>query len=443
MTSNKKHAAEASEIAERASKLASEAAAAAKQAAAAAQEAAAIVLANERDGARPSVRRSGPKCLITGGCGFIGHHTVEHFVKNTDFQIIVLDKLSYASKGYDRLRDTGVFHLIQTFCFDLSNPVPPGLFYELGAEDIEVVVHIAAETHVDNSITTPVPFVENNIKSTLHLLEFARRLPKLKNFVYFSTYEVYGSAADGEAFKEGDPHKPSNPYSASKSAAEMICLSYYNTYGIPLIVMNVMNAFGERQHPEKFIPLCMNKVRRGEEITIHSYAGSGRPGSRWYIHARNIAASVLFVLAHGTHGEKYNVQGEIELDNLELAQFIASELQKPLIYKMHDDPVTRPGHDLRYALDGDKLRELGFELPLTFWDSLRKTIAWTLENDDWLDVGSFGRQGPDDFEEQGIGPMSTLKPGGGIKEVLEGRGGASGRDSAGVVREAGLLKSKL
>ena len=111
-------------------------------------------------------------------------------------------------------------------------------------------------------------------------------------------------------------------------------------------------------------------------------------GSRWYIHARNIAASVLFVLANGTHGEKYNVQGEIELDNLELAQYIANELGQPLKYKMHDDPITRPGHDLRYALDGDKLRLLGFKLPLTFWESLRKTIAWTLENDDWLDVDS-------------------------------------------------------
>ena len=176
-------------------------------------------------------RSTRPKCLITGGCGFIGHHVVEHFCKHTDYQVVVLDRLSYASKGYDRLRDTGYFHQLETYSYDLSNPMPPGLFYEMGALEIEVVLHIAAETHVDNSIDTPVPFVENNIKSTLNLLEFARRLPRLKNFIYFSTDEVYGSAAEGEAFKEGDPHKPSNPYSASKSAAEMICHSYYNTYG--------------------------------------------------------------------------------------------------------------------------------------------------------------------------------------------------------------------
>jgi dTDP-glucose 4,6-dehydratase len=369
------------------------------------------------------------KCLITGGCGFIGHHVVEHLVRNTDFQVIVLDKLSYASKGYDRLRDTGVFHKIQIFCFDLNNPMPPGLFYEMDAPQIEVILHIAAETHVDNSIDTPVPFVENNIKSTLNLLEFARRLPMLKNLIYFSTDEVYGSAAEGQAFKEGDPHKPSNPYSASKSAAEMICHSYYNTYGIPLVVMNVMNAFGERQHPEKFIPLCINKVLRGETITIHAYNGAVRAGSRWYIHARNIAAAVLFVLQHGKHGEKYNVQGEIELDNLEIAQFIAKELGKPLKYKMHDNPVSRPGHDLRYALDGDKLRELGWKLPLTFYDSLRKTIRWMVQNPEWLDEKNF--RGGLEFEA-GTGrempmPRGAVAPGAGVRSVVESSGAVLAR----------------
>ena len=152
-----------------------------------------------------------PKCLITGGCGFIGHHVVEHFCRNTEYQVIVLDKLSYASKGYDRLRNTGVFHQIETFCFDLNNPMPPGLFYEMDATGIEVILHIAAETHVDNSIDTPVPFVENNIKSTLNLLEYARRLPSLKSFIYFSTDEVYGSAAEGEVWTTRPPLAPLFP----------------------------------------------------------------------------------------------------------------------------------------------------------------------------------------------------------------------------------------
>ena len=299
--------------------------------------------------------------------------------------------------------------------------MPPGLFFEMDATEIEVILHIAAETHVDNSIDTPVPFVENNIKSTLHLLEFARRLPKLKNFIYFSTDEVYGSAAEGEAFKEGDPHKPSNPYSASKSAAEMICHSYYNTYGIPLVTMNVMNAFGERQHPEKFIPLCINKIARGEEITIHAYTGSLKAGSRWYIHARNIAAAVLFVLEHGEHGEKYNVQGEIELDNLEVAQFVAKELGKELKYKMHDNPTSRPGHDLRYALDGEKLATLGWKLPLTFYDSLRRTIRWMVQNPDWLDEKNFGRAEGQEMPAQSgptLAKAGVVAPGAGVRSVV-------------------------
>jgi len=340
----------------------------------------------------PAAQR--PRCLITGGCGFIGHHVVEHFVRNTDYDIVILDKLSYASKGYDRLRDSGIFHLVQSYCVDLSNPIPPGLQYELGADRIEVILHLAAETHVDNSIDDPVPFVENNIKSTLHLLEYARKLPALKHLIYFSTDEVFGSADDGAAFKEGDAHNPSNPYSASKSAAEMICQSYHNTYALPIITMNVMNAFGERQHPEKFIPLCINKILKGDEITIHAHPGAQRSGSRFYIHARNIAASVLFVLTNGEIGEKYNVQGEKELDNLEVAQFIADELGMPLKFKMHDAPESRPGHDLRYALDGTRLREMGWELPLTFEQSLRKTIQWTRSNSAWLDTESFNKSVP-------------------------------------------------
>ena len=154
-------------------------------------------------------------------------------------------------------------------------------------------------------------------------------------------------------------------------------------------VMNVMNAFGERQHPEKFLPLCINKILKGEMITIHSYKGAKKAGSRFYIHARNIAAAVLFVLEQGELGGKYNVQGEAELDNLEVAQFVAKELGMPLHYKMHDDPETRPGHDLRYSLDGSKLRDMGWKLPLTFEESLRKFIHWTVANPSWLRLDGY------------------------------------------------------
>ena len=365
---------------------------------------------------KPMGKGDRPRCIITGGCGFIGHHVVEHFVKGGQYDIVVLDKLSYASKGYDRLRDTGVFHLIECHCVDLANPIPPGLFYELGSEKVECILHMAAETHVDNSIESPVSFVDNNIKSTLNLLEYARRLPRLSHFIYFSTDEVFGSAAEGEAFVETAAHNPSNPYSASKSAAEMICQSYHNTYGVPLMVMNVMNAFGERQHPEKFIPLCIQKIRDGETITIHAYKGAVKAGTRFYIHARNIAAAVMFTLKNGTLGEKYNVQGEAELDNLTVAQFVARELGKELKYKMHDAPESRPGHDLRYSLDGSKLRALGWKLPLTFEDSLRKTISWTLANPSWLDVESFkGMPRADDA------PPIVRTAGAGVSAAIQGR----------------------
>jgi len=235
-----------------------------------------------------------------------------------------------------------------------------------------------------------VPFVKNNVNSTLHLLEFARLCPNLEHIIYFSTDEVFGSAADGQEFKEDDRHLPSNPYSASKSSAEMVCQSYYNTYNLPIITMNVMNAFGERQHPEKYIPICISKILNGEQITIHSYPGGQRSGSRFYIHARNIAAAVLFVLRNGSVGEKYNVRGEREVDNLEIAKFVANVLGRELKYTMHDAPQTRPGHDLRYALDGQKLADMGWRLPLTFEESLRNTIRWTVQNPAWLQADSFG-----------------------------------------------------
>lgn len=229
-----------------------------------------------------------------GGCGFIGHHAVEHFALNTPNRIVIIDKLSYASRGFERLKDSGIMDRVTCWPIDLCTPITPGMRLLLQPDRIEFIIHMAADTHVDNSISDPVPFVQNNVNSTLQLLEFARTLPNLKRFVYFSTDEVYGPAEDGfVGFSEWDRHRPSNPYSASKSAAEAICYSYYNTYGVPLMSCNVMNAFGERQHPEKFIPLAINKIMNGEAITIHAHpqalGAPMRAGSRFYIHARNVS----------------------------------------------------------------------------------------------------------------------------------------------------------
>ena len=331
------------------------------------------------------------KIIVTGGCGFIGHHFVEHVHKNTDWDIIIIDKLSYASNGFERLRDTETINdnsknsRVKVFTSDLILPLSDGLIKEIGT-DVDYIVHMAAETHVDNSIKDPKLFIKNNIDSTFNLLEYARNyLKNLKTFFYFSTDEVFGPALGNTLYKEWDRHKPTNPYSASKSAAEQICVAYENTYKTPLMIVNVMNAFGERQHVEKFIPLCIKKIMNNEKIYIHSYPDKKTSGTRFYIHGRNIAEAVLFLIKNGKIGEKYNISGEREVSNLEMAQMIAKIMHKELDYEMVDFHSDRPGHDLRYGLDGTKLFEMGFKLPLNFEESLRKTVEWTLQNLKWLE----------------------------------------------------------
>lgn len=327
------------------------------------------------------------KILITGGCGFIGHHFVQHIYKNTDWDIIIIDKLTYAAKGLDRIRDLGYLHdsRVNFFCYDLINPISDGLKKEIG-EDLDIIVHMAAESHVDNSISDPVMVTKNNVLSTLYLLEYARTLDKLTTFFYFSTDEVFGPAPKGVSYGEWDRHRPTNPYSASKAAAEDICIAYENTYKVPIIIVNVMNAFGERQHVEKYIPMTVKKILAGEEILIHS-SKDMKPGSRFYIHCRNIAEGVLFLLKNGKIGEKYNITGEREVDNLEMAQIIAKALDKPLKYKLIDFHSNRPGHDLRYALDGQKIFKMGWTMPYKFEESIQNTIKWMADPDhqEWLD----------------------------------------------------------
>ena len=322
--------------------------------------------------------------LVTGACGFIGHHFIEHVLINTDWNILILDKLTYASYGLKRLKDIEALNnkRVKIYTYDLSHSLSIGLRQELN--EINYIVHMAADTHVDNSISDPVPFIKNNVMSTVHLLEFARKLHTLEIFFYFSTDEVYGPALNNKLFKADDRHNPTNPYSASKSAAEQICVAYGNTYKIPIMRINVMNAFGERQHIEKFIPKTIKNILQGKKILIHSYPDKKRSGTRFYIHARNISAGVLFLLKNGKIGESYNLTGEKEISNLEMAQYIAKFMNKPLKYELIDFHSSRPGHDLRYGLDGNKMKNMGWILPLNFKESLKKTVLWTLENDSWL-----------------------------------------------------------
>lgn len=325
--------------------------------------------------------------MITGGCGFIGHHLVEHILVNTNWNIIVIDKLSYASDGMNKLRDIGAIKndRVKVFPVDFTMPFSEGLRDEIGC-DVNIIAHLGAESHVDNSISNPRLFFHNNINGTVELLEYSKTLKNLEIFFYFSTDEVFGPAPKNTFFSEWDRHKPTNPYSASKSAAEAICISYENTYSLPIMIVNNMNVFGERQHYEKFVPQTIRKILLNEKVLIHTDKTKKNPGSRFYIHARNVCASLLFLLENGKIGDKYNIVGEKEVDNLSLAKFIAKVLKRDLIYEPIDFHSSRPGHDLRYALDDKNLKTLGWVQPKNFEESLKKTILWTVENKKWINL---------------------------------------------------------
>lgn len=325
------------------------------------------------------------KVLITGICGFIGHHVAEHFLINTDFELIGIDKLSYASNGFNRLRDAiGYPHpRVKLFSTDFTQEFPAGLIKEIGP--VDYIFHLGAETHVDRSIDDPAPFVMSNVIGTMHLLNYARKLVYLKKFFYFSTDEVFGPAPAGVEYEEWDRYNATNPYSASKAAGEQLALAYANTYQLPVVVTRTMNCFGERQHPEKFIPSVINKVLNGKEVLIHANAAKTKAGSRFYIHCRNVASALLFLIDSANGRDAYHIVGEREVDNLDMARFIARVLDKPLYYELIDFHSSRPGHDLRYALSGGKMEKMGWRIPKTFEVSLEKTIRWYVDNPKWLD----------------------------------------------------------
>jgi len=337
--------------------------------------------------------------LITGGCGFVGHHFVEYFLKETDWRISVFDKLTYASNGFDRLRDINVYDddRVTVFTPDITQEIPTGVRREL--HDVNYICHLAAETHVDNSITDPMCFVMSNVVGTARMLEFARTLD-LAAFHYFSTDEIFGPArmqddieiADGltrcskYTYREWDRYDSTNPYSATKAGGEELCLAYANTYNLPLFITHTMNCFGERQHTEKFIQLVINAVLDGKTVQIHSDSTGQVSGTRYYIHCRNVANAVHHLMDKFDQREKYNIVGEQEVSNLELALMIADIMGKELKYEMVDFHSSRPGHDLRYSLDGTKMDLLGWKPPLSFEKSLESTVNWMLANPKWLSV---------------------------------------------------------
>lgn len=338
--------------------------------------------------------------LITGGAGFIAHHVIEKILRETDWKIICLDRLDI-SGNLNRLADMLmpidprlVSHRLRIVFHDLKAEINSQIAHDIG--DVDIVLHLAAGSHVDRSITYPMEFVQDNVIGTVNMLDYARKYhPNLERFVYFSTDEIYGIAPPGVAYKEYDRYNSTNPYSASKAAAEEFCVAYENTYKMPIVVTHTMNVFGERQHPEKFIPATIQKVRDGETVVIHADPTRTVAGSRMYIHAKDVAEGLMFILGlpqdykhQGDYGHahcpKFNLVGTEEIDNLTLAQMIAQAVGNELKYEMTDFHTSRPGHDMRYALDGGLLKELGWEPKIKLSERIKEVVDWTLHNERWL-----------------------------------------------------------
>jgi dTDP-glucose 4,6-dehydratase len=325
--------------------------------------------------------------LVTGGMGFIGSHIVEGILKDTDWNIVVLDRLDISGNP-NRLEDIDVWnkfkHRVRFVWWDLKAELNDFVKNQIG--QVDYIWHLAASSHVDRSIENPMSFVMDNVVGTCNLLNYARTVENLKLFIYFSTDEVFGPAPEGTAYKEWDRYKSGNPYAASKAGGEELAIAFENTYKLPVIVTHTMNVAGCRQHPEKFIPMCIRKIFLGETITIHSNQDKTKAGTRFYIHARNVCQALLFLTNNGESGNKYNIVGDQEVSNLELAQMIAKVVGKELKYEMVDFHSSRPGHDLRYALDGTKLKSLGFTYPIDFEKTLEHIVTWSLKpkNRHWI-----------------------------------------------------------
>lgn len=333
------------------------------------------------------------RVLLTGGGGAIGVHVIAHLMTETDWEVVVLD--SFRHKGWkDRIltvcRDQPQWNeRVRIIQHDICCPIGDPLKKAIGP--IDYVLHLAALSDVFFSVENPVYVVKNNVDSTLVMLEYARETsPEV--FLYFSTDEVYGPVPHHEAHPEWDTHRPSNAYAASKAASEDICYSWWRSYDVPLIITNTMNNFGEMQAPSKFPAMVQRKLQRGEKVIVH-----GTPteiGSRFYIHSRNTADALLYILrnlpphrhALGELDEpdRYHIVGDVNWDNLELAQLIAELMGRELDYELVDFHHDNPAHDIHYGLQDNKLRRSGWSMPVSSLDSLRNTIKWQQENPEWL-----------------------------------------------------------
>lgn len=313
------------------------------------------------------------RILVTGGCGFIGSHLIDQLIEE-GHQVLNIDCLTYAgfAKNTEHHTDNGDYDFVK---LDLCIKKRTALAYVVRGFDPEIVFHLAAETHVDNSIKIPTIFVDTNVYGTHHMLMACTPLKNLKKFIYISTDEVYGSTLT-EPFTETSPIKPNSPYSASKASGDLLVRSWYKTYNFPGIITRCSNNYGPRQHPEKLIPKAIRNFLAYEVMPIY---GTGKNVRDW-IHVKDHCAALIKVMEAGEIGEVYNIGAGCEMTNYDLVTKINDRIPTSIIKHVED----RAGHDFRYAIDSFKIRkELGWAPKYDFEVGLEETIDWYTKHQDW------------------------------------------------------------
>ena len=312
------------------------------------------------------------KILITGGAGFIGSNFIKHILgKYQDYQIINLDKLTYCGnlKNLTDIDDNPRYEFIKGDICDLN------IIDKIASKGLDAIINFAAESHVDRSILDPTAFLKTSIQGTHALLEAVKKY-QIKKFIQISTDEVYGSIEKG-SFNETDPLQPRNPYAATKAGADLLALSFFETYGTPVIITRTTNNFGPFQHPEKFMPKIITFLLMNKKIPIY---GNGKNVRDW-IFVKDNCAAIDLILNKGKAGEAYNICAKNELTNIEVAEKIIELLGKSR--DSLDFVPDRPGHDKRYSLDCSKVKSLGWSCRENFNTGLEKTLKWYKDNEWW------------------------------------------------------------